>query len=302
MHGSLRSLAVLAAAFGGVVVITLGLAGLLVPERAASSAPDAPRSSGGPDPVSDRAAVRGIPGLGGTITVSGDREGSFRLTRDLHQGTTYALEGGNGRITFVGAPVEVSQVSYDGLEFFPDPGQCTITTGNLDNAIGIGFAKLRCDDLVDIREGWTISMSGEIGMPLDLLTVRTLPPSGGSLAVGDETWTFDEAILATWQMPAIAGVSEYSLRLVQLGGPPRALSFTYDFEAHRLALANVGVGNEDRDVGEEACRFDRTELGRHNPQTIVIELHIECPSVEVPGMGSVSISGTVVVDELQFPD
>jgi hypothetical protein len=294
----LRSLSVLATSFGGVVIVTLGLAGIFVPDGVASGPPGASR------PATAETAppeVGGIPGLGGTITVTGDREGSFRLTRGLNR-DSYALEGGGGRITFEGTPPQVSQVSYDGLELFPDPGQCEITTGNLDGALGIGFAELRCDDLVDIRGNGTVSLSGEIGLPLDRLKARTLPPSGGSLAVGDETWEFEEAILTTWQMPAIAGVSEHNLTLTQLGGPPQVLGFIYDFETHRLGLATVAVGNQEQDVAEGACSFDRTELGRHNPQTIVIELSIDCPSVDVPGMGSVPISGVIVVDELQWPE
>jgi len=303
MHSWVRSLAVLGAAFGGVVVVTLGLAGLLAPGGAAplgAAGGGAAVGSGGAVP-SLPAIQPGIPGLGGEVTVTGDREGTFRLTRELHQGS-YALEGGGGRITFRGAPVEVVQVSYDGLEFFPDPGQCTITTGNLDNAIGIGFADMRCQDIVDVRGNGMVSLAGEIGLPVDLLVGRQLPATGGSVTVGDETWEFAEATLVTWQQPAIAGESEYSLRLEDLGGPPRILSFSYDFESHALDLANVRVGNSDADVPGGTCAFDRTELGHHNPRTLVVELTISCPSVEVPGQGAVAISGSVVVDELQWPE
>ena len=304
MHSWVRSLTVLGAAFGGVGVVTLGLAGLLAPGGAPSFGPAGSGTavgSGGAAP-SLPAVQTGIPGLGGEITVTGDREGTLRLTREVHQGSSYAMEGGGDRVTFRGAPVEVAQVSYDGLEFFPDPEQCTITHGNLDNAIGIGFADLRCDDLVDVRGNGTVSLAGEIGLPVDLLVGRQLPPTGGTVTVGEETWEFDEATLLTWQQPAIAGVSEYSLRLEELGGPPRVLNFSYDFENHVLSLANVMVGNTDADVPDGACSFDRTELGHHNPRTLVVELTISCPSVEVPSLGVVAISGSVVVDELQWPE
>ena len=301
MHGWVRSLSVLAVAFGGVVVITLGLAGLIVPERMVSSATDASQSAAGSGPVAAPAPDRAVPGLGGEITVTGDREGTFELTRALYE-ARFALEGSGGRVTFVGAPVEVARVSHRGLEFFPDAGQCSISTGNLENAIGIGFAKLRCDGLVDVRGGGTVSMHGEIGMPLDLLVGRQLPATGGTVTVGNETWAFEEATLMTWQQPAIAGISEYSLRLEDLGGPPRALNFHYDFERQVLSLANVRVGNSDADVPEGACSFDRTEFGHHNPRTLVVKLTISCPSVDVPNVGAVAISGTVVVDELLWPE
>ncbi len=244
----------------------------------------------------------GIPGLGGTITVTGDREGEFRLTREVHLQQRYLLEGGSNRISFVGEPVEVTQIAYGGLDFFPDDGQCSLTTGNLEGAIGIGFAELRCDDLEDIRGGARISLRGEIGLPLDRLVSRQLPASGGTATVGDETWTFDEALLMTWQQPVRAGVSPYNLVLEDADAIPRGLMFTYDIETHELALANVRIGNADVNVPDGACSFDRTELGLHNPRTLVVELSISCPSVEVPDAGAVAISGSIVVDELQWPE
>ncbi|HET9417471.1 MAG TPA: hypothetical protein VFP30_08030 [Candidatus Limnocylindria bacterium] len=301
MHGWLRPVSVLGGGFGGVVIVTLGLAGVLVPDRAASFpatpslGPVADINERGLDPTS------GVPGLGGTITVTGDREGSFRITREVHQGA-YAIEGEGNRITFSGEPVRVSQVSYDGLEFFPDDDQCSLTTGNLEGAIGIGFADLRCDDLEDVRGGAKVSLSGEIGLPLNRLVGRQLPKSGGTATVGDETWTFEEASLLTWQQPARGGVSDYNLVLEDRGGPPRALAFAYDIETHALSLANVRVGNTDADVPDGACRFDRHELGPHNPRILVVELTITCPSVDVPGMGVVAISGSAVVDEIGWPE
>ncbi|MDQ2674707.1 MAG: hypothetical protein M3Y40_08615 [Chloroflexota bacterium] len=301
MHGWLRPVSVLAGGFGGVVLLTLGLAGLLVPDRAppvpadSSLGPVAAENDRGLDPNT------GIPGLGGTITVTGDRDGTFQITREVHQGS-YAVEGGGNRITFGGEPVQVAQISYDGLEFFPSERQCSLTTGNLEGAIGIGYADLRCDDLRDIRGGATISLRGEIGLPLDRLVGRQLPETGGTATVGDETWTFDEASLLTWQQPARAGVSDYNLVLEDLGGPPRALGFAYDIQTHALSLANVRVGNSDADVPPGACSFDRTELGRHNPRTLVVELIITCASVDVPGMGAVAIAASAVVDEIQWPE
>ncbi len=301
MQGWLRPVSVLGGGFGGVVIVTLTLAGLLVPDRTPSfpAAPSpgqlADENDRGLDPNS------GLPGLGGTITVTGDREGSFRITREVHHGT-YAIEGEGNRISFSGEPVQVSQVSYEGLEFFPDDGQCSLTTGNLEGAIGIGYADLRCDDLEDVRGGARVSLSGEIGLPLDRLVGRELPESGGTATVGAETWTFDEASLLTWQQPARGGLSDYNLVLEDLGGPPRALSFAYDIETHDLSLANVRVGNTDADVPGGACSFDRSELGPHNPRILVVDLTITCPSVDVPGMGVVAITGSAVVDEIGWPE
>ena len=80
------------------------------------------------------------------------------------------------------------------------------------------------------------------------------------------------------------------------------IGFDYDIETHRLSIASVTVGEESEDAAPDACSFEREELGRQNPRTTVIELSIDCPAVTVPGLGSVPISGTVVVDELAWPE
>jgi hypothetical protein len=42
-------------------------------------------------------------------------------------------------------------------------------------------------------------------------------------------------------------------------------------------------------------------LGKPNPRDIAVELLISCPGVDVPGLGTVPIEATVVVDELGYP-
>lgn len=303
MYDWLRSLALLAMAFTAVVVLTLALSGVIVPERpaAAQGEPGASETPGVGGPVDvPQPTFGGIPGLGGTLTASGDYEGTISLTRDSVQ-ESYALEGDGARIVFGGgSPATIDQVSFDGWQFFPDDGQCTLTPGNLDNAIGIGFAELSCIGLEEIRDKGTVDLAGEIGMPVDLLAERTLPDAGGTLIVGDETWTIGWSFLATWQQPAIAGVSDYNMELedLELG---TALNFYYGIETHAITPATVVRDGDEADVPADACQLGREELGKHNPRTSVIELTISCPAVDVPGLGMVPIEGTVVVDELQFP-
>jgi hypothetical protein len=232
--------------------------------------------------------------------VTGDREGTLRLTRDSTQGT-YALVGDDGRIAFEGQPVEVTQISYDGWEFFPEPGECTVSTGNLEGAIGIGFAELSCTDLADIRDNGVISISGTVGLPIDRLVPRELPFTGGTARVGPETWTFEFAYLATWQQPIIAGVTGANMELMDVA-TQASLRFSYDIATHETSLSAVQRGGEEADVPEGACGLVRTELGKPNPRATTVELTITCPEVEVPGLGSVSIESTVIVDELEWPE
>ena len=295
MNDRLRSLGVLGAAFGAVLVTTLGLAALIVPDSAGSA-----QGSGGPLPTVEPADEPGrIPGLGGELAVSGDRDGTFRLSRGS-EGARYALVGDQGRITFEGRPPQITQISYEGLEFFPEPGDCTLTPGNNANRIGIGFAELRCENLSDIRDNGTITFSGEVGLPLDMVAETNLPESGGILTVGDEIWEFAEATLIGYQRPAIAGRTEYNMELEdeERGA---SVSFAYDYASRRLTLANVARDGDAGDVPADACDLLVEEIGRPNPRTMVIELTVQCTQVEVPGLGRVSIEGTVVVDRIEFP-
>jgi len=294
MKDRLRALAVLGAAFGGVVIVTLGLAWFIVTGPTGSA-----QASGGASPTGERGGVPGgIPGLGGALTVSGDRDGTFRLSRDA-VGDRYALVGDQGRIIFEGRPTHITQISFDGLEFFPEPDDCTLTPGENDSRIGIGFAELRCENLSDIRDNGTITLEGELGLPLDMVAESNLPQSGGSVAVGNETWQFAEALLIGFQRPAIAGSTEYNM---ELDDEARAasLNFIYDYVSHRLTLANVVRDGDASDVPGDACEFHVEEIGKPNPRTTVIELTLRCAQIEVPGLGRVSIEGTLIVDRVEF--
>jgi hypothetical protein len=160
-----RSITALGAAFSSVVVVTLALAALIV---SGPTVVPQPGEAAGPVPAASAPgeAVAGIPGLGGELTVTGALEGTFIFNRPA-DGPGYGLSGGEGRVFFDGSPLAVVQLNLDGLSFFPDPEACTITPGNLTNAIGVGRADLRCDELSDVRGNGEISLSGTVGLPLD---------------------------------------------------------------------------------------------------------------------------------------
>ena len=284
MNDWFRSLAVLGAAFAGAVIITFGLAVLIVPGLAGSAQ--------GPESAAETDDPGGIPGLGGSLTVTGDRDDSLRLTRE-NDGERYSLEGDKGRITFEGRPVEITQISFDGLEFFPEPDECTVTPGTLDNRVGIGFAELHCEDLADVRDTGTFTFAGTIGMPLDMIAESDLPESGGTVEVGDETWQIAEAYLF------FIG-AEYDMGLVdeEAGG---AIYVVYDQREHRMSVASITRGDESLEVPADACELREQEIGRHNPRTTVIELSIRCAAVDVPGLGTVPINGTLFVNRVGSP-
>lgn len=298
MSDGVRSFTLLGAAFAGVVAITVVLAIIIAPTPAVSSARD-PGSSDAASAAAAPSPIAGIPGVGGTLVVTGDLEGTLNLTRESHD-TGYSLVGSDGRVTFEGEALTVSQISYEGWEFFPEPSECTLTPGDVDRETGTGQAELSCTDLAEIRDKGVISIEGHVGMAADMMGQRGVPPSGGSLAVGDETWSFDGAYIVTWGTPAVAGRDECNMQLYS-ETEAAYLCFTYDAATHRADIIEIGRDGETALVPEGACSLERTELGKPNPRDITIELAIECPAVEVPGMGTVRIGGTVVVDELGDP-
>jgi hypothetical protein len=300
-----RSVTVLALAFVGAVVVTIGLANVIVPGRAADS-----ETAGGDDGAATPApSTMPIEGIGGNLAVTGDHTGTLTVTRESSS-DRYSLEGRDARIVFEGSrPPVVAQLSWEGLEFFPEPADCTMTPGELDDEIGVGYVELRCDRLSDVRGGETISLAGTLGMALSMVGESDLPPMGGSVTVGDETWEFTEAFLFAFAVPAVAGDDDYNMILAKEGtdigcpGPEcsrTSLRFRYDVQTHHLALINVERNGEDADLAAGACSLGTDELGRLTPGTIVVELTIDCPAAEVPGLGLVPIAGSAIVQQIEF--
>jgi hypothetical protein len=296
-----RSATVLVMAFVAAVVVTIGLANVIVPGRALD------RGAADDGDAAPAATIVPVTGVGGNLTVTGDHEGTLTLTHEANEGR-YSLVGENARIVFDG-PAEVAQVSWNGLEFFPEPDDCSITPGELDDQLGVGYAELECTDLLDIREGGTISVTGTLGLPLTMVGESELPEMGGSVAVGDETWQFDEATLLAIPFAAVAGEDEYNMILARAGtdegcpGPEcsrTSLRFRYDVQSHRLTLSSIERDGAEADLVAGACSLTTTELGRLTPGTAVVELTIDCPAAEVPGMGAVPIAGTVIVQQYDF--
>lgn len=303
-----RSVTVLVIAFVGAVVVTIGLATVIVPGGAPdpqTAGGDAGAGGGGETPASTLLPIEGV---GGHLSVTGDREGTLTVNRESND-ERYSLEGDAARIVFDGDPPAIAQVSWEGLEFFPEPEDCSITPGELDDQLGVGYAEVECTGLVDIRDGGTISVSGTLGVALTLVGESDLPEMGGSVAVGDETWQFDAAMLLAIPFSAVAGEDDYNMILAREGtddgcpGPEcsrTSLRFRYDVQHHRLTLVNVERDGADADLAAGACSLTTSELGRLTPGTAVVELMIDCPAAEVPGMGSVPIAGTVIVQQVDF--
>jgi len=293
-----RSIAVLGAAFAAVVIVTFGLATIIVPDQAGISRAAGGSPSGSVDEPDETLPPVEV-GLGGALAVTGEREGIFILTNEDIEDRQYALIGDKGRIRFEGLTSVIAQLSFDGLEFFPEPDACTLTPGEVDTSLGVTMTEIRCQELIDIRDTGTISLDGTIGIPIDIVGESDLPEQGGSVEVGGETWQFAEAVLREFGFSPFGTSEEFNMQLVdeQSRG---VIRFNYGFETHRLTLGDVEHDGEHAGVPDSACQLSEEELGKVNPRTTVIRLGIQCAAVDVPGLGSVPITGTVIIWQAAF--
>jgi hypothetical protein len=248
--------------------------------------------------------------IGGILTVSGDREGSLALDREhaeigfefdpeaeiarLEDGP-YQLSGADGRITFSRDPLAVDQLDFDGLSFYPEPDECEVTPGVMNPALGIATAELRCEEIADIRDNGVITVDGTIQVAADLLGLRgDLPASGGSIGVGAETLEVPEAraLLQPFGFDAATGLAS----LVILNeGLREGVILTYDPDTHELDIGSIIMGEESIEA-PDACSGVRTDIGLLNPRTSVVELALSCDAIDVPDLGSVPVSGSLIVD------
>lgn len=305
-------LTVLSVAFVGTVVITIGLAAVVVPGGIGASAAldTAAPSAEVVDPTP--APLDAVPAaIGGTLTVRGDREGTLVLDREdaevgfvfdeetetaqLEDGP-YRLSGSDGQVAFDVDPLYVEQIDFDGLSFYPEPDECEITAGSLNPRLGIASAALRCEDIADIRDNGVVTFDGTIQVAGDVLGMRgDLPATGGSVTAGPTTFELPEARLLLEPFGFDAATGRAQLPLFTADGDS-GLIVEYDVETHELTLGVLVVGGEFVETGPGDCSVDRNDLGILNPRTSVVELSVHCDSVDVPGLGAVPVDGSFVAD------
>ena len=285
-----RSVTVLAIAFVAVIAITIGLAMIVVPAPAVSSQPSAGESAA---PAESAVAAPTAPGaIGGTVTVSGELDDSFTVGREFTDGR-YGLVGDDGRIYFDEDPLSVAQVSFSGLEFFLDPGDCTIEPGERDDETGVATAHLRCEEVEDVRGGARVNLDGTIGIAADLVGLRgDLPPTGGSLAFGERTFAFEEASMFHPRFTSFVGLIVDVDQAVSMW-------ISYDGNAHALVLDEVVFDGRLTEVPPGACQLSTTEVGILNPHTRLVELTIDCPSLDLTEVGTTTVFGTLMVEEVE---
>ena len=294
-----RSVAVLVVAFVAVAVVTVGLAFVIVPNPAVSApAGEAPPEGGSGGAVPSPGATE-VTAIGGTLAVTGDRELGFHLDREQLT-DRYALAGEEGRIIFEGVePPDVAQISFDGLEFFLDPGDCDVTPGERHDPTGVAALHLRCEQIADVRDQGVVTVEGTVGIAADLLGLRGgLPESGGTLQIGSEPVEFEFAAMTVPSGGNFSGIFAGTLYDDDTG---TVMTFAYDPETHEFTPSEITYDFEVSAIPANACAVATEEIGVLNPHTRVADMTVNCPAVEVPALGTVPIDGTLVVELSEPP-
>ena len=294
-----RGLGVLAGTAALIILGVVGLARLTIPDEPTfeESLAEATESEGG---LTDFIPTA----VGGELTVTGAVESIISLERQV-SGPTYGLGNGQSRVFFETDPLTISQMSHQGLAFFPEPGDCEFTEGEHNEDLGLVAVQISCPELVDIRDNGTISLEGVAALPSDLILELDLPELGGTVTVGDLTFDpVDPVLLIGAQMEG-SGVNELGLRLGNGESDPQASThvfFAYDTPSDSLTLSEVyyRVGLAEVEPGE--CSTETEELMVINPQASIWEITFSCDSVGVSSHGALSVEGEVVFEKVFFQD
>ena len=190
-------------------------------------------------------------------------------------------------------------MNLDGLSFFPQPGECEVTSGRFNPQIGVASAHVRCDDITDIRDNGTVTVDGVLGVAGDVVGMRgDLPPSGGTATVGGEELAFADATLYAFPLFMVDGAGQTSMALED---GATTLLFTYDVQTHAVALAYIQRGDELIEVAPSACTISSRLLGMVNPRTRLLDMDVRCGAVDLPDAGTVAIGASLIVEEVASP-
>lgn len=283
-----KGLGVLAGAAGIVMLGVVGLSWVVV-----NVVPDFGEGFAEADSNPD-GSVDFVPsGIGGQLTVSGDREATMELGEGFIEGPGFVLVGAIGKLFFDSGPLSVATVYLEDLAFFPEPEDCELSPGQINEDLGLAAAHLECQELDDIRDNGSISVEGYIALPADMVIERDLPDLGGTVTVGDETWEIAEAYLLLAPEFNFGGEPE-PLRLdMWTSDYERGLNFEMNRETESLTLLSVYAGGGESEPAPGSCSISTEFLVQVNPTDSIERLDFDCEAVDVPGAGTVTITGSV---------
>lgn len=294
---------------GGVVLsgrLLLG-SGPRSPSALSPSTPSTAPGSGATD------ATTGPPtSLGGTLSISGDRQASLQMDKPDRASDGYTLSGREGRITFLVSPdgPAVDHFVYKDLDFFLEPRQCGVVVADLNPDLGLASVSVRCPDISDIRSRSTVSIEGNLTVAANAVIAHRddLAEPGGTVTVeGDVSFTIQVAD-AHWTV--------FQTDNPRFSPSPQPINLTEDRpleEVERAIAIDQGESYDELwvgtlvalgrvfDVPDHLCPVGHEEVGVLAPDATEQRLTLECTDLPVESLGTVGITGKVVVTRTVVP-
>lgn len=272
---------------GGLIVVggVLGLAALTLGDEPSREVTTAAGSSAG---VPQR--------LGATVEFTGDRPGELSTERTGigARADQYLIEGDEGRILLGpddAGELVVEQMSWQGLDFFPDADDCAFTPGPTNEELGLAAVRMSCPSIRDVRDTATVTLEGTAALPIDLVVERDLPETGGTLQVsGDRQDTWRTASVS-WRPGAPGSGADLVIR-----GSGFTMRFTGDDELVASGLTTDGV---QVDLATDACDVSADRVAALSPGADLVELTISCTGVDLTETETIDVSGVVVAERIR---
>lgn len=276
---------------GGIVMAAvIGLGAVILPD------PPNLTPIGEQDPPSPPPLTR----VGAVLEVSGDRPGVFDLTGGFSEGQFRLADGrGNSLLlgTDPGSGAYLRQATYDGLNLFLDRDQCEIDLSETDPTIGLARFSLHCEDITDVRDTATLTLSGLVDLPLRVAFPDGRYDGGGAVTV---TGDIDTEIIV-WNTGRPLGPDGAAAGF-WIGG---ASSDDSHFIAIEIDL-HPDTGRYVRYIEVDGmhqferpeCRLDTELIARVEPHVNLVAYEIECRDItDVDGELTITLAATVRVDE-----
>lgn len=289
-----RSLAVLTAS---AALVTIGVVALA--QIAVNDPPDFQDDLATASTLADGSLDIMPTAVGGELTVSGARED--RMVLDGYaNAANFGLSGPKGKVFFETDPLTISQMDFDGLAFFPDVDSCIFEPGQENTDVGLVAVTVDCPELVDIRGNGTITLTGYVSLPSDMILEQDLPDTGGTVTVGESTFEPVDPVLLIGADFSDHGVQEVGLWLGTDRPEDPTVFLAYDERSDSLTVARVFYERGIAEVEPGECETETTEAAVVNPQASVLRVVFTCDGVDVSSHGSVLVEGDVTFERIYY--
>lgn len=288
-----KGLGVLASAAALVVAGVVGLAWLTVP--------DVPSFADDLEEASDTGtgSLDFVPNaIGGEIEITGAREGSVTLTEDFSS-DGFGLSDSRTKMFLEGNPTQITQMSYDGLAFFPEPEECEFTPGAQNEEVAIVTVQISCPQLTDIRDNGSIAVEGFLALPVIVALDLDIPDLGGTVTVGDESWDIPGGMhFGNYTSPD--GETRTGLNLLDEDFS-KSVFMAHNPDSGEYTVSEVNYQGASTEVAPDQCTTEAEELAAVSPTQSYWQVTFTCDVVQVAGLGEVPVEGTVVFEQISAP-